>query len=322
MRLRTALALLALAALCLWGTPSADAKLIEDIEVTMEPSRATVGDELTLTVVVTHPSGSQITGPDAPGQFAPLELIEARPPESRDAPGGVRETRFVYVLAAFETGILRPPLLPFRTEGESGSIETVRPPAVTIESVLPADGDRQLRDITGPLQASAGTPRWIWAALLMAGFVGGSALVVALARLPVLRPPPPVAARLAVAPDQAARGELDRIAGAGLRERGELKEYYRRLASCLRGYLSRRFEIEAVAMTPQELEGRLEALGIDPWPARLAVNLLQQCEAVQFGRYAPAGDRAEADLAAAYEVVELTRPQESEREREEASASP
>ncbi len=53
------------------------------------------------------------------------------------------------------------------------------------------------------LQASAGPPTWVWAALLMAGFVGLTVLTVVLARFAVLRTPPPVIAR-----DGAARREL------------------------------------------------------------------------------------------------------------------
>jgi len=43
------------------------------------------------------------------------------------------------------------------------------------------------------LLASAGMPRWVWAALLMAAFVGVSALTMLLTRYPVRRAPPPVA---------------------------------------------------------------------------------------------------------------------------------
>lgn len=43
-----------------------------------------------------------------------------------------------------------------------------------------------------PLLASGGVPSWVWAALLMAGFVGLSLLTMALARFPVRRRPPPL----------------------------------------------------------------------------------------------------------------------------------
>jgi len=43
------------------------------------------------------------------------------------------------------------------------------------------------------LLASAGMPRWVWAALLMAAFAGVSVITMLLARYPVRRAPPPVA---------------------------------------------------------------------------------------------------------------------------------
>jgi hypothetical protein len=41
------------------------------------------------------------------------------------------------------------------------------------------------------LLAWAGMPRWVWAALLMATFVGVSVITMLLARYPVRRAPPP-----------------------------------------------------------------------------------------------------------------------------------
>ncbi len=306
-RRRTALALLALAAICVLRTPTANAKLL-DISVTIEPARATVGDHLTLTIVVMHPSDSEVSGPEGPEDFAPLELLEAKPPTTRSANDGLAETRFVYVVTVFRTGEVQPPELLFRAEGDSA--EFVRPPAVTIESVLPADGVAELRDVRGPVQA-AGPPRWPWAALIMAGFAGLTVITMLLVRPAMLRPAPqPVVARVEPS-DVTARRELEAIGKAGLLERGELAEYYARIAACLRQYLSQRFEMPAVAMTPSELEARLDAQPLDRWPVRLAVNLLQQCEAAQFAQYEPARERAEADLGSAFEIVELTSPRET-----------
>jgi hypothetical protein len=225
--------------------------------------------------------------------------------------GGLQETQFEYVLAAFRPGEVRPPPLRVRVSGARDAVLTVRPPSVVIESVLPADSPVELRPLGSPLQASAGAPTWIWAALLAAAFVALTVLTMALVRLPVLHVPPLAVAAPIEAPGEAARRELDAIAGAGLLEQGELKEYYGRIASCLRAYLAYRFEVPARAMTAEELDGRLEALRVDRWPTRLAANLLEQCQAVQFARYEPARERAEADLATAYEVVELTATSEN-----------
>ena len=311
MSLRAALLLLVLFAISMLRGPSVGAKWM-DLEVTLEPESATIGDRLTLTVVLTHAAESLVTGPTERDAFLPLELIEALPPQASGGAAELQKTRFVYILTAFQTGEIQPPELEYRAS--DGSSEVVPLPVVTIESVLPAEGVPELRDVRGPVQA-AGPPRWPWAVLLMAGFAGLTAITMLLIRPAVVRPSLPPAPVRAEVPEVAARRELEAIGAAGLLERADLTEYYSRIAGCLREYLSGRFEIPAAAMTPEELERRLEALEVDPWPVRLAVNLLQQCEAAQFAQYQPARERAAADLATAFEIVELT------AEREEAVVS-
>ena len=275
------------------------------IEVTVEPARATVGDRLTLTIIARHPPGTSLEGPDRPGQFLPLELVALRPAETSDIAQGVQETRFEYILTAFRTGEVQLPPLHISATGAESEDFVVQPPPVTIESVLPADGAGTLRGVKPPLAVSRGTPSWVWAALVFAAFAGLTAATMALVRLPLRQAPLPLLAPQEAA-DAAARRELDSIAAARLFQRGELKEYYLRIGACLRSYLARRFAIPAIALTPRELASRLEELALDRWPSRLAVNLLQQCEAVQYAQYEPAQERAEADLSSAYEIVSLT----------------
>ena len=74
----------------------------------------------------------------------------------------------------------------------------------------------------------------------------------------------------------------------------------------MRRYLSERYGFPAYAMTRRELQRHMSRSGLDRWPARLTGNLLEQCDAVQFARFAPAPERQDADLTAAYEIIELT----------------
>ena len=83
-------------------------------------------------------------------------------------------------------------------------------------------------------------------------------------------------------------------------------EFYGALAFTLRHYLSEQFGFPAYAMTRRELQRHTSRAGIDRWPARLTANLLEQCDAVQFAGFRPAPERVEADLTAAYEIIELT----------------
>lgn len=278
-----------------------------EFAITLEPASATVGDRLTLTIVALHEAGARLEAPLDPDAFAPLELVAVRPPVTQNTGGGREETRLVYILAAFETGELQPPPIEVTVRGEGEVSALLQPPAVTIESVLPADGPIELRGLAGPLAASSSAPKWIWAALLMAGFAALTVATIAFIRIAVRETPAPMIAPPKPArPEEAARQELDAIADAALLDRGGEKEYYRRIGACVRRYLSGRFGMLATAMTSQELEARLREPQIGRWPARLAANLLRQSEAVQFAQYQPARERAEADLSSAYQVVQLT----------------
>ena len=48
-------------------------------------------------------------------------------------------------------------------------------------------------------------------------------------------------------------------------------------------------------------------------------GLLQECDGVRYGQYVPAAARADADLTAAFEIVEMTRPKSGGESEAEAS---
>lgn len=79
---------------------------------------------------------------------------------------------------------------------------------------------------------------------------------------------------------------------------------YRKLAASVRVVISERYGFPAYAMTTGEVQGRMEARGIDSWQARLVRGLLEECDAVVYAGYRPAGERREADLTMAREIVE------------------
>jgi hypothetical protein len=87
-----------------------------------------------------------------------------------------------------------------------------------------------------------------------------------------------------------------------------LRARYAAIAAITRAYLTGRYDFPAFAMTRRELQRGMTRAGVDRWPARLVANLLEQCDAVQFGGFVPAPTRVDADLTAAYEIVQLTAP--------------
>jgi hypothetical protein len=274
------------------------------------PDTATVGDRLELTIEVDHDDAFTVEGPGFGDRFGKLELIAIADPrtESHD---GVSRTTFGYTLAAFVTGAVELPPLPVRWRGAAGEGEISTPAqTITIESVL-TPGDDEPRPLKPQLDIADPAPSPFVPIAYVALFAALTALgYVLVSRAIGARPAAREAApEIAMTPAEAARASLDALAAADATRR-DLPWYYASIAATVRRYLSERYGFPAYAMTRTELQRHMTREELGRWPARLTANLLEGCDSVQFAGFAPAPERAEADLTAAYEIIELTQPVE------------
>jgi hypothetical protein len=281
------------------------------ITTNLSPAEATVGDRLRLEIEVAHPLDTTVEGPGFNDNYGGLEVVEILPLRS-ERDGGEMRTRLEYVLTSFRTGgVTVPPLsVRFRGSGGTGSLET-QPRSVDIQSVLSPDDDA-LRPLKPQLDIEAGAPPAIVPTMYVAIFAALTVFGYTLIRRAIdARPPAPVAPPpKPLGPDDVARQKLDALAAEGVAE-SDPDRYYAEIAATVRRYLSDRFGFAAYAMTRRELQRDMERAGVDRWPARVTSNLLEQCDAVEFAKFRPPAERMAADLIAAYEIIDLTSPQEA-----------
>ncbi|HWQ28891.1 MAG TPA: DUF4381 family protein [Dehalococcoidia bacterium] len=273
------------------------------VDASLQPAVATIGDRLTLTVAVRHAADATVLFPSGDDDFAPFTLVAAHPPQTR-ASGADAVTTAAFELAVFATGAFDLPALAVEVR-RGASVATVAIPrkSVRIEPVAPPSATLEdLRPPADPVAFGHGQPGW-WqpalAFLILSGLGLGVFLLMrrALAiRPPAFSPPPEPPERAALRRLDALRDSTD----------GDAPAVYGSLSAIVRQYLEQRFAVPATALTPAEMGRALAAAAADPWPARLAENLLRQCDAVRFARYRPAPARVERDLASAYELVALT----------------
>lgn len=288
-------------------------------DATVEPSTVTVGDRIRLTLRVERDPEVRIVYPDVLSGVAPLDVLgdAALDPITRD--GRVFEEH-VYVLAAFETGQLGVPQLPFAYVAASGDSGIVWTDSLTIviESVIPdtlAEEDAGPRDIKPPVDL----PRRVWPFVLAAALVAG-----ALAGLHYLRkwwrarsrpaaekeePPPPVPRRSAhvVAFERLRALELADPIG-----RGDTGGFYVAVTEILRLYLRDRFGVDAMDMTTFQLSVELHDARIDEAEVRWTVDYLSHADLAKFARHHPTEERARDDFRGAWDFVERTRFREQE----------
>lgn len=291
------------------------------VRASVDRDRVTVGDHIALTIVVEHDAGVTLDALAEATAFGPFEVLAAEPPQKQTLEAGRLETTLVFTVAAFGTGDLEVPAIavPYTDAAGNTAAATARAIPISVASVIPGDeSPTDIRDLKPQLAVPGGAPAYVRPALIAAAVVIAVGLAMLLARVvrrrraPAPAGPPPL-------PEDEARAELERIAGLGLPDGGTHKEHYRLVGSCVRRYLAGRYGFPAAALTTAELEEQMVSRGVDRWQARLVSGLLQECDEVRYGQYVPAAARADADLTAAFEIVEMTRPQPLEEDAAEPS---
>ena len=277
------------------------------------PDRITVGDPFRYFIKVEVDSGSAVLVAPA-GLSEALSQTRRTEAATRDLGGGRSEVSLTLEVAAFVPGPLDLPPINLRVRAPGGVTTDVETPMsrVIVESVLPAGGVLNPRDLKPQAEIGEAPPTTLiitLIALTIALFVVLALLVWRLRRAPA---PPPVIVvpEPVVSLEDRARRALDEAAQR--LARGDYSGYYATVAVTVRNYLTERFAFPAFALTTAELQARMVRAGMDRWQARLVAGLLNQCDAVVFAQYRPAPERADADLTAAYEIVEMSRAEQVE----------
>jgi hypothetical protein len=283
------------------------------VTASVQPDSATVGDRLTLTLSVVRDRDAVVVFPDVESAVAPFEVLGSIVSPAAEENGRVTERRD-YVIAAFKTGDLGVPRLPFLVVAAPGNTLTAFTDSipVTIASVLPdtaAGGSAEPRDIRPPVDL----PREIWPFVVAAAAVAGGVLAYKYLRRWWLRrkaAPRKPAEEPAVPPEAAHAAAFERLAALereDLISRGEFAKFYDALSDILRLYLGDRYAVPAIDMTTTELAPALAEAKISAADVEWTTRFLEHADLAKFAKYVPSGERALGDLAAARDFVERTR---------------
>lgn len=295
------------------AAPASPGAGVADVSASVQPDSATVGDRLTLTLRVVHDRDAVVVFPDVERAVAPFEVLGNVVSPAVEEDGRVTERRD-YVIAAFKTGALGVPALPFLIVAAPGNTLTAFTDSipVTIASVLPdtaAGGSVEPRDIKPPVDL----PREIWPFVIAAAALAAGVLAYRYLRrwwqwrkaAPGSPPPEPY-----VPPEAAHAAALERLAAlerVDLVSRGEVARFYDALSDILRLYVGDRYAVPAIDMTTTELAPAMREARIVPVDVEWTTRFLEHADLAKFAKFVPVAERARGDLAAVRDFVERTR---------------
>ncbi|MBX7080839.1 MAG: hypothetical protein K1X88_16695 [Nannocystaceae bacterium] len=291
------------------ATPT-DAAVDSPVAVTtrLSPDPSHVGDILTLEITAAFPRGYSVNLPIGV-TFAPLHLVDLSEGEPEVTGEGLRKT-FTVRLQHFAPGPAQVPSFTLTYVDEAGAVQTAAVPAVPlqVDSLLANEADPQPRPDDPPL--SIEYPNTLAETIVYSVLGTLTAAVLAwwaLARLrrrrrPAFVPPPIPAHELALE-------ALDELERGSLLADGLVQDYYVELTEIGKGYIERRFGVEALDRTTEEIRRVLvrNPDAIAPLSADEVMAFLHRSDLVKFARMRPEGDAATDDLRWVRDAVARSR---------------
>ena len=281
-----------------------------------ETSELTVGDLVTLSLIVSHPAQSTVVIPRLERDWGSFEVQAQTSVQTVSVADGTRTVAKQFRVTLFAPGIFETPDLAVSVRGLDGTEAQVSPAPLrfTVNSVL-ASPDEDLKDLRPPADLS--TPFWerpvvlVLIVVAVVAIAGGTALF--LFRRSRRAAEPAGASPDLRTPWEVATQELDRIARLDLPGRGDLKGHYTLVAAALRAYLGATNLRDAGSrntdeMSTEEIAASIGQSALDTGNARLVVELLQEADLAKFANYEPTADRAMEALSQARNFVSATRP--------------
>lgn len=278
----------------------AQVEVTAEIKAEYRARRLTIGDPFEITLTVTYPPGTEISGPvPVADSLGPLVMVDQQQKtvEHRGRITDTYEMRFV----PFATGPLRVPGFKFLL-GPDGAVDTLSGNEIVLNvaSVLPEDM-ADINDIKKAIEFPNILPLVIALALIGVAILGSVAyrLLRHWRRRAGGKPRPEPWVEAIIA--------LENIPVGEWLAKGMIKRYYYALSEILKRYLERRYGFNAAEETTSEIVADLKARKIRQ---REEFNrFFTRADMVKYAKYVPPREEIDGALLAAKELVNTTRPE-------------
>jgi len=302
------LAAVALALLSFASIAAADGPV--SVAATVDKRGITIGDPITLAVVVEVDGGYKITDSGVGRTMGEFEVLEAVPAQvTRIANGRMRYT-FRYRITAFRVGDLVFPQVNVGYQspaGEPGVVPTAEIPIVITSVIQLGEATDDIKPAKPQLRLPTASPQIPQLAIQVALAVvvlAMLALIVRQTRRVAGRRPKDVDMDgILLTPAQRAMAELNRVASLGLPEKGRYAEHYGLLSKALRSYVRDRFGLSANERTPRELRDDMLRAGIDRTEIATIYEILREGESARFHKAISYPARAQHAVRSALDAM-------------------
>jgi hypothetical protein len=277
---------------------------------TVDKRGITIGDPISLALVVEADAGYQITDSGVGRSMDEFEVLEAIPPQvTRIANGRTRYT-FRYRITAFRVGDLVFPQINVAYQSSAsgpGVVPTAEIPIIVTSVIQPGEATDDIKPAKPQLRLPTAAPQIPQLAIQVALAVVVLAMLALIVRQSLRaaarRPKVADMDEVMLTPAQRAMAELNRVASLRLPEKGRYAEHYALLSTALRLYVRDRFGLSANERTPRELREDMLRAGIDRTEIATIYEILQEGERARFHQAVSYPARAQHAVRSALDAM-------------------
>lgn len=276
------------------------------LESKVDKAEVTIGDPIHYSITATMQKGVVLSMPQLGSNLGEFDILDYKVigPTTKD--GRIIQA-ITYTIAVYDTGVYHIPPVEIRYKTPDGAEKTVSAEEIEIKvKVLAPEKAADIKDIKEPLEMERN-----WAHYRKAlPWVAASLLLALLAFWGIWRKKRASGVgenRLTLLPaHEVAIAELKKI-GETLLANNQIREFYFQLSEIMRQYFSRRYRINALEATTEELIRDLHDQPVPSQSRDLIPDFLNGCDLVKFAKYVPQGKETETLYQMAFQIVDNTR---------------
>lgn len=291
--------------------------IAQEVSWKIDPAVILLGDQTTLTINLSFPSGGDIKHPALADTLTKsIEILELLTADTTDVSPEKVAIEFKYRLTSFDTGYHA---IPPRTWTINGSSVTTQPLLLSVLGFPIKEGE--IADIKQVVSDPMTLKDWIsllWKPIVF-GLLGLALLITLIIWLVKRKKKTPVkiAPKVIIPAYKTALERLSSLEEQKLWQQGEVKQFHVLLSEILREYIEGQFKIPALEQTTDEI---MQSARYTDWDEELKQELRRNLflsDMVKFAKEKPVASDNERALKFAFDFVIKTKPKATTNEKED-----
>jgi hypothetical protein len=281
--------------------------------ISLDTSTIMIGDQVKMHLELTVPAKSNVFWPEFIGDSVvmKIEILKHSRIDTLTISEGMMRFHQALLITSFDSGYYEIGPVPFKYIRENDTVQHhLQSSRITLHVTSPeVDMEAGLRPVKPPVHAPVTLAEilpWILGILLVAGLV--FIIIYIIRKRKNKEPVFTFRAKPALPPHVQALQDLEALRVKKLWQSGKVKKYHTELTDIVRIYIEKRFHVQALEMTTDEIMSSLEKAGVDPDPLRILNGSMVLADLVKFAKEQPLPAENDASMKNCTEFVNNTRP--------------